>query len=459
MSMTRRELFKVAGVVAAGAAVASTATGCTTETGTASAAGASNALLPAPKGNRVVVIGAGFGGLTLAKNLRKLHKGAEVVVLEKNDIFMACPFSNTYLGGLEGVKLSDLTHDYYATANKYGYSLIQTEVTSIDRGSKTVHSTKGPVQYDLLVLAPGIAYNYESQFKGWDAHKAEAVRRAAPPAMIAGAEHLALKRQLENMEDGDVIITVPEGKYRCPPAPYERACMIANWMETEEIDGKVKILDTVPKPRAKAAAFLEAFNDVWKDRIEFIGDTELKDVDLAAKTVSYIDINDEKETVHTAKYEVLNLIPKMKANPVIAMAGVKTNGWGAAVLNGAGFDTVTDKDVYVVGDAVAHRIPPSGQTANWAGKRAAHQIAARMQGKAFDAKAGLPWKAANVCYSMVGGAPEEGIMVTHTFSFTGKDLKGKGSVPKDPATGKFRSGGTAKATREWFRGIMGDLFA
>ena len=111
----------------------------------------------------------------------------------------------------------------------------------------------------------------------------------------------------------------------------------------------------------------------------------------------------------------------------------------------------------MVGDAVGHAIPPSGQTANWAGKRAGTQIAARLMGKKVDEMSALPYKNANVCYSMVGGSPEEAIMVTHNFSYDGTVLKGKGSVPK-AANGKYRTTQIGKTTREWYRGIMSDMF-
>jgi pyruvate/2-oxoglutarate dehydrogenase complex dihydrolipoamide dehydrogenase (E3) component len=128
-------------------------------------------------------------------------------------------------------------------------------------------------------------------------------------------------------------------------------------------------------------------------------------------------------------------------------------------MNGCSFQTKTDKNVYAVGDVVGHGIPPSGQTAVWAGHQCVEEIIHQLQGKTYE----LPVKtttvnAGNVCYSMVGDKPEEAIMVTHDFSWTGTVINGKGNVPKGP-DGKFRSTATAKATRDWYRGIMADLFS
>ena len=154
-------------------------------------------------------------------------------------------------------------------------------------------------------------------------------------------------------------------------------------------------------------------------------------------------------------------MPINKCSPVVAMAGIEVNGAGYAMMDGYSFKSKTDSNIYVVGDAVTHAIPPSGQTAIWGAHRAAGQIADQLNGKVSDPKAGLPAKAANVCFSMVGGKPEEAIMVTHTFSAdpSGK-LKGKGNVPKPKdGGGKFRSKGTATATREWFGGVMREMFS
>jgi NADPH-dependent 2,4-dienoyl-CoA reductase/sulfur reductase-like enzyme len=427
---------------------------------------ASEAKAAKTTGKSVVIIGAGFGGLTIAKALRKSDSSIDVTVIEKRSMHMACPLSNGLLGGLDNMSLSMFVGDYAQPAMNHGYTFVNSEVTSIDRKAKQVHtSTAGAVGYDILVLSPGIAYDYEGQFPKWSKEKIAHVAAACPSGLMPGNEHIALKRQLENMDDGNVFIVPPaKGKYRCPPAPYERTAMIANYLKNEGIAGKVVVLDTRDGKFAKGAAFKESWNDLFKDFIDYKGLTEVTDVDPVAKTITYTEfanVDDEKGTVKTEKYEVCNLMPINKCSPVIAMAGIEHNGAGYAAMDGYSFRSKTDKDVYVIGDAVTHAIPPSGQTAIWGAHRAAGQIVAQLNGKVDDPTKGLPAKAANVCFSMVGGKPEEAIMVTHTFSAdkSGK-LKGAGHVPKPKdGNGKFRSGGTAKATREWFGGVMREMFA
>jgi len=468
MNMNRRDALKV-GAAGAAIAAASTLTGCNGgETGTA-AASATGKMLGKHK---VVVIGGGFGGMTVANNLKKIDKNFDVCIIEKSDTFMACPVSNTYLGKLEGMTLGTFVFDYARPVEKYGYSMVKSEVIGIDRTAKTVTTAAGTIGYEILVLSPGIAYNYEGQFPTWSKAKAAQVQRACPPAMIPGSEHVALERQLMNMDDGDVIIAAPSGKFRCPPAPYERAAMIASFMDKEEIEGKVVVL--VPGAKfAKMGAFKESAKDLNNGRIVYVHHAKVTDIDVDGKTIHFDqkvgtgkkdeDGDEIMKTVKKShKYSVCNFMVNHRSSPLVEMAGLATtaDAFKKVKMAGCSFQTKTDKDIYAVGDIVGHAIPPSGQTAVWAGKQCADEIAHRLHGKPYE----LPVKtstvkAGNVCFSMVGDGPEEGIRVTHDFSWTGAVIKGKGHVPKNAVTGKYRDKGTAKALRDWYRGITSDLFA
>jgi len=466
MEMNRRSLLKF-GAVSAAATVAGIAmTGCKDEEAAAPAATPAPAAAAAPKAeligkHTVVVVGGGIGGLTVANNLKKLNKDTDIVIIEKNSTFMSCPVSNTYLGKLKGMSLGSFIFDYAQPVEKHGYSMLQAEVQGIDRDAKVVHTTRGAVGYDVLVLSPGIAYNYEAQFPTWSKEKIAHVQRVAPAALVPGAEHVILERNLSNMDDGDVIITIPSGKFRCPPAPAERASMIATYMKKEDIQGRV-IMMSEGGGFAKKGAFLESWKDLFGDRIVYMPNTKAIDVDPAAMTVTVETKEGEGAAVQkTMKYQVLNLIPKNKANPVVEMAGLETtqDTFGKVMMNGCTFQTKTDANVFAVGDVVGHAIPPSGQTAAWAGVQCAKEINARLSGGSYELPVkSAPVTAGNVCFSMVGDNPEEAIMVTHDFSWTGTTIKGKGHVPKSPS-GLYRSKGTAKALRDWYRGLMGDLFA
>lgn len=470
MNISRRDLLKFAGLSAAAAA----ATGCsTTAFDPLPKTGSKNSAVNSTLGkHQVVIIGGGFGGMTVAKELKKIDSKFDVLIIEKNDSFMSCPFSNCNLGGIEGVSLSTLTHDYSQAIEKNGYSMLTAVVTDIDRANKVIHTSRGGVGYDILVLAPGIEYNYKEQFPTWDAAKIAKARRVAPGALIPGGEHVALDRLVKNMEDGDVVITVPKGKYRCPPAPFERASMIANYMKKEGIAGKVIILNETSEI-AKAAAFKESWKDLNNGVVVHEDNCVIKDVDFDKKVITYVQtvFKDKDDTTgvattKTLNYGVFNLIPHNMSNPVIEMAGVDTTKdsfkkvkMASSPEKPVSFQTASDASVYAVGDVVGHAIPPSGQSAIWSGKECAKEIAHVLHGKSYSVASSLPYKSANVCYSMVNGNPEEAIMVNHEFMVSGPVIGSKGSVPKgDEAGNKFRSKGLGKATRDWYRGAMSDLF-
>lgn len=465
MNISRRDLLKFAGLSAAAAAV----TGCTTATG--AAPGAESTAGKMLGKHQVVIIGGGWGGLTVAKELRKIDPKFDVAIIEKNDSFMSCPFSNCNLGGLNGVSLSTLTHDYSQAVEKNGYGMLTAVVTGIDRANKVVHTSKGGVGYDILVLAPGIDYNYKGQFPTWSDAKIAKAKRVAPAALVPGGEHVALDRLVKNMDEGDVIITVPKGKYRCPPAPFERASMIANHMKKEGLKGKVIILNETAEI-AKGAAFKESWKEINNGMVEHRDNCRIVDVDFDKKEITYEQtaFKDKEDTVgvkttQTISYGIFNFIPHNMSNPVIEMAGVAVTPDGFKKVKMAtspekpvSFATATDASVYAVGDVVGHAIPPSGQSAIWSGKECAKEIAHVLHGKSYSVASALPYKSANVCYSMVGENPEEAIMVNHEFMVAGPVIGSKGSVPKDEASGKFRTTGLAKATHDWYKGAMRDLF-
>ncbi len=338
MAMDRRDTFKLAGVAAAAAALPSMAVASEKE---------ATAAAKKTTGKSVVIIGAGFGGLTMAKALRKSDKSIDVTVVEKRSMHMACPLSNGLLGGLDNMSLSMFVGDYGQPAMAHGYTFVNSEVTSIDRKAKEVHTaTAGAIGYDILVLSPGIAYDYEGQFPEWSKEKIAHVTQACPAGLMPGNEHIALKRQLENMDDGNVYIVPPaKGKFRCPPAPYERTAMVANYLKNEGIKGKVIVLDTRGGKFAKAAAFQESWADLYDGFIEYKGFTDVTDVDPVAKTITYTefkDVDDEKGVSKTEKYEVCNLMPINKCSPVIAMADIEHNGAGYAMMDGYTFKSKTD---------------------------------------------------------------------------------------------------------------------
>ena len=171
---------------------------------------------------RVVVIGGGIGGATAAKYLASSAANIDVTLVEPRQIYTTCFFSNHYLAGLRAFE--SLNHSYEALTVHYGVTVVHETAETIDAQGKTVALTNGSkLAYDRLVVAPGIAFR-DHALEGYDA----AAMEIMPHAWNAGPQSELLRDQLQSMEDGGLfVLVVPPSPIRCPPAPYERASLIA----------------------------------------------------------------------------------------------------------------------------------------------------------------------------------------------------------------------------------------
>ena len=441
---------------------------------------------------RVIVIGGGFGGLNTASAIKAFDpkQEIEVIVIERNQHYFVCPMSNTLLSGDPSFKKENFVFDYSNVQKEYGFEVMQGEVIGIDRALQIVSTSNGFLEYDYLVMAPGIEYNYKVEFPHWSESKIRQAKLEASGGLIsdAGIEHTRLIQQLakfkENGGEGIIAIIPPRPKItkslessvaykslsRCKPAPYERACMIANWIKKNNLVGKAKviILDNSPRPQAKSVAFEQVFKELYSDIIEYVGGFDLMDVDFDKKEITYRSINDDADYVKSImKYDVLNLIPLQKASSLISMAGIKTNVWGGAVLAKRKFYTKTDNKVYVIGDSAFYGkgtlkdnpkkksgIPAAAQTAYSSAKIAGEMIANRIL-KNIDAPI-IDLSAS--CFSMVKSADERfGIAIYKDFKFSDKGFTITESVPK--VDGKYYNVGAGVGLTGWFDAITADTFA
>ncbi|MFN7723684.1 MAG: FAD/NAD(P)-binding oxidoreductase [Rubrivivax sp.] len=368
-------------------------------------------LLPKGAAPRVVIVGGGWGGLRAAKQLRAWAPQAEVVLLERNPVFFSCPLSNKWL--VDIVETSTLVHDYLRVSEGHGYRFIQTEVLNVDRGAKRVFTSAGQLDYDYLVLAPGIRYNYEAWF-GNDRRLADATRARFPAAYVSNAEHFALKKALHNFEGGDWVMTLPPPPQRCPPSPYERACMVAWYFKTKGIKAKVTILDHKDSVRPIGPGFRAAFNELYKDYIQYVPNAHIQAVDPFNKTIKTA-AGDMKfdHAVLMAPHQAGDIA--WKADAIGLNAQGKYTGW--TDVHPQQLHLKSDTSVYVIGDAVGlvsptfAFYPKSAHVAHAHGQIVARYIAERIHGRT--PKVELP---DNLCYMMVNGQPREAISVQFDYS-------------------------------------------
>ena len=248
--------------------------------GAAGLAGFSSVAMPAiasaEPGARIVIIGGGPGGATVAAQLKQAAPDLSVTLIEARTLYPTCFYSNLYLGGFRSY--ASLVHGYDGL-KALGIRVINETATEIDTVKKTVRFGKGrPVSYDRLVLSPGIALKYEA-IEGYSENAAEIM----PHAWKGGPQIQLLKRQIAGMRNGGtVVLTAPALPYRCPPAPYERACMIAHYIKEKKPQSKIILLDA-KRSFIKQAAFEDAYATLHKGRIELALSNEKSKSDFPSR--------------------------------------------------------------------------------------------------------------------------------------------------------------------------------
>ncbi|MEO0318867.1 MAG: hypothetical protein RL404_2544, partial [Pseudomonadota bacterium] len=311
----------------------------------------------AMRGAKVVVIGGGYGGATAAKYIRLLSdKAIDVTLVEPNKEFISCPLSNLVVGGSR--KLADISRPYANLARNYGISVVHDMAASIDTTARTVKLAGGAtLNYDKLVLSPGIDLNFASIEGLEQAHADGSVLQA----WKAGAETVALRKQLESMPDGGVYaITIPEAPFRCPPGPYERACQVAWYFKNFKPRSKVLVLDANQDVVSKPGLFKKAWADQYAGIIEYRNQHK-------AIAVSPKDGLIRFDVQGDVKADVINALPAMRAGKIAqqtGLANMANSRWCG--VNYQTFESAVAKDVFVIGDAiqVAQLMPKSGHMAN-----------------------------------------------------------------------------------------------
>lgn len=399
------------------------------------------ALLAAPAlaqaAPRVVVIGGGFGGTSCARALHAL--GVAVTLVEAQEIYTACPFSNAVIAGLR--PRATLRFGYEGL-RRAGIRVVHATATGIDAGA-VILGDGTRLAYDRLVLSPGIALRYDA-LPGYS----EAASELLPHAWQAGPQTELLARQLQAMEDGGtVIICVPENPYRCPPGPYERASLIAHYLKTQKPRSKLLVLDA-KDAFSKQRLFEAAWAALYPDIVEYIplsGGGKVTGVDAATRRVS-TDFGDHEGAV-------VNVIPPQRAGEIARIAGVADrSGW--CPIDPESFESRLVPGMHVIGDAaIAGAMPKSAFAANAQGRVCAAAVAALLRGSPVQTPRLL-----NTCYSLV--APGYGISIAGVYRPANgllSDIPGAGGASPLNAPAATRAA-EARYAEDWFEAITADAF-
>lgn len=391
---------------------------------------------------KVVIVGGGPGGATVANALKKGEPKLDVTLIETNPVYFTCFFSNLYLGGFRTYQ--SLQHNYDGL-KKLGVKVVFDTATDVDSTKREVKTKGGKTfAYDRLVLSPGIDIKYDT-IEGYS----EPASLVMPHAWKPGPQTLLLKTRLEKMKDGGtVVLAAPNNPFRCPPGPYERICMIAHFLKTKKPKSKLVVLDP-KKAFSKQPVFIEAFDKYYKGIVEMNLSTELDDysvIRVDPKTGEVVTKGGK-----TVKADVANIVPNQRAGAIAHKAGVIEGDW--APINPENFSSKKVKDIYVLGDAsIAAEMPKSSFSANSQAKVVAADILADLAKKER-----FPARYRNTCWSMV--APDDSVKIGANYAPKDGKLDPSGGFVSKPGEDAALRKQTFEESLGWYSGIVADIFA
>ena len=392
-------------------------------------------------GPRVIVVGGGWSGLTMAKYLKRFNPQFEVTLLDRRQSFVSFPLSSAWLAGQ--VSLDFLSHSFYEAANNHGYRFIHAGVIGFDRESRRVYTEQGFFDYDYLVLAPGIEYDY-TRIGVDDPLEQQRLFQLYPGGFVAGSELLTIKRKIENFNGGTFLLTVPNGDYRCAAAPYERACMVAAIFKRQRLRAKILLLDMNPGITIKADGFTRAFEELYGDYIDYLPSSEISQVDVDGRRV---------ETVFDEyRFDDAVIYPPVRASRLIEEAGIDNpeDPQKAPSTDPFLYHVDGDPRVYVTGDSRSQPFSKGGHTAHSEAQYVAEVIAAH----ALDRE--VRWRSPQtMCFSAVDINPLESMSIITYYRFD--EHSGQFAFDRTHLVDDWDPQG-GQASLAWAEGMFQDMF-
>ena len=415
-------------------------------------------------GKKVVIVGGGMAGVALAKYLRLWGgTGLAVTLIEKDVSYISNIMSNKVLTGQKTI--SNLTYKYDTLVNSYGVTRVTGEVNSIDALNKKVTlKTGASYTYDRLVLAAGLIFDLMPGMTSLTQYDT-----LIPHAWKAGAQTTLLRQQLLDLAAlktyGSVVITIPKSPYRCPPGPYERACVIADWIKTNSVNSNVVVLDANPEIQAEKANFEAAFASLG---VFYYHDCVISNIDPTTKTVTFTgkDISNAGFS-GSITAGVLNPIPPQRAPDLLKNAGLlnaNSNTFAGVNVLTYGSTALPNAGIHIIGDAcAAPNQPKAGHIANQEAKVCADAIV-----RAFMNLAPDPAPVTNsACFTPITATTATWLSAVYQYD----SLSGKMVIPPfhnpDPSSllGRPIASSPVPTTSnyddmlKWFDALMADTFS
>ena len=397
--------------------------------------------VPEAQGARVVVLGGGWSGLTMAKYLKRFNPAFDVVLLDKQEAFLSFPLSNSWLA--DQVGLDFLSHSFFDAANNHGYHFVQAEMLDLDREARKVYTDVGYLEYDYLVLAPGIDYDYE-RIGVSDPHQQSLLFHRFPGGFKTSSELLTIKRKVHRFRHGVFALNVPNGDNRCTAAPYERACMVAALFRKRRLRAKVLLLDMNTGIKIEKDGFSRAFKQLYGDYIEYIPSAEISSVDIEGKTLSteFDDFPFDDAVVY----------PPVRASRLLENAGIANmdSPQKAANTDPFRYNVIGDDRVYVTGDSRGQPFSKGGHTAHSEAQYVAEVIAGHALGRE------VPWRSPQtMCFSSVAIDPLQAMSIITYYKFNEKTKEFNFDRTHAMENWDIEGG---QASLAWAEGMFKDMF-
>lgn len=354
---------------------------------------------------RIVVVGGGFGGASCAKYLK--HWGGDdlnVTLIDPKPHHTSCVLSNLILNGR--ISLQELRLGFDDLQAKYGVNLHRGKVQSVDANNRQLTLKDGSSErYDMLVLATGIGFKRP---RGWNAS-------AMPHAWIAGGQTNQLKKKLNAMAAGDTfVMTIARSPYRCPPGPYERACLVADMLKRKG-GGRVLVLDANDNIQAERHTFSRAFSELYGNIIEYYPQTELHAIDGDVLQTSMGDIVGD----------VVNILPTQRATSLVRTTGLTgSKNWADVDVTTYESTLSGFEDIHIIGDSQGSGQPKSAHMANAQAKVCADAIIRKLSSQATDSQQRLENLTTNsACYSPISYDSASWLTAVFNYDMDAKQMK------------------------------------
>src|SRR5271156_4152266 len=312
-------------------------------------------------GERIVVLGAGFGGLELASTLSEtLGEDARVTVIDKSDAFV---FGFSKLDIMFRGATADSVRMYYRDIAKPGVRVLRETITAIDPESRLVSTDAGTHAADVLVLALGADYDTDAT-----PGLAEAGNEFYS---VAGAERLA--GIIPSFSQGHAVIGICGAPFKCPPAPSECALMLDDELRMRGVRDACQIsmvmpLGTPVPPSPETSAALE--QEFAARDITFLGGRRVGALDPSRRVVV---LDDGSEL----PYDLFLGVPKHRASDVVISSGMTEDGY--IPVDSATLQT-RYPDIYAIGDVATAGVPKAGVFAEGAARVVAQTLIAELHG-------------------------------------------------------------------------------